>query len=136
MPRAAFTIATKNAPDVARRLRAFDTRTRAAIKTLIGETAAKQFQRTYDLCPKRTFFMADHIKVEFSRGGYRYTVGWKESDFVNAGKPFYPLWQEFGFRHYRTGRFIQNASLFPARNAVLRDFQRQLASILRRSAGR
>ena len=54
------------------------------MKATIGEYAAKQTAMAIDLCPKDTFFMADHIRVEFSRGGYSYQIGWRRAESPGA----------------------------------------------------
>lgn len=132
MPRAPITLDVKNVDPVVRRLRAYSEETRAAIKDLVGETAAEQYQRTYDLCPKDTYFMADHIVTQFTRQGYGYQMGWREADFRGAQLPFYALFQELGFRHWISGRFIQNPSLRPAWAEISPRFQRALAALLRK----
>ena len=48
--------------------------------------------------------------------------------------PFYPWWQELGFRHYLTGQFIQNPCIVPARNATRPKFEAALARVLRQAA--
>ena len=88
----------------------------------------------YDLCPKDTYFMADHIRVEFSKGGYAYYIGWKRKDFTGAGKPGYFLYQELGFRHWRSGQFIQNPCLMPTRAVMRPRFERALARVIRGAA--
>ena len=126
-----FTLSTRNQQRIILQLRRFAPEVRKGIRAVIGEYAAKEYQLAYDLCPKDTFFMANHLRVEFSRGGYAYELGWRESDFTSAGKPFYALHQEFGYRHYRSNRFIQNPSLFPARNATRPKFLRALERNIR-----
>ncbi len=76
-----------------------------AILHAVGEAASKIAQRTIDLCPKRTFFMSQNVRTDFSLHGYAFTVGWWATDFLgsvdNAGRQrsFYPLFVEFGTRH-------------------------------------
>lgn len=129
-----LTLRVVNAPTVARRLRSYDEAVRSDIRTLVASTADEQHARTYDLCPKDTFRMAESIRTEFSAGGYAYSMGWRESDFTGAGLAFYPLFQELGFRHWRSGKFIQNPSLFPAWREVQPRFERELKRILQRQA--
>jgi hypothetical protein len=132
-----FTLSTRNQQRVVHQLRAFAPKVRKVIRDTVGEYAAREYQLAYDLCPKDTFFMADHLRIEFSRGGFAYELGWRERDFTAAGREFYPIFQEFGYRHWRSGRFIQNPSLFPARNAtrpkVLRALERNIRQAVRRS---
>lgn len=78
---------------------------RAAILKVVGESAARIHQRTVDLCPKRTFYMAEHVRTDFSEGGFIFETGWDASDFLGTvderGQPrsFYPFFVEFGTRH-------------------------------------
>ena len=132
-----LTLSTRNRAGVVANLAGAGTRAQRAIRALVGETAAKEHQRAFDLCPKRTGRMAEQLRVEFSEGGYAYELGWHASDFPGA---FYPLYQELGFRHAHTGQFIQNPCLFPARDEIRPEFRRALAerlsAALRRSAKR
>ena len=131
-----FTLSTRNQQRVVQQLRRFAPEVRKVIKDTAGEYAAKEYSLAYDLCPKDTFFMADHLRLSFSRGGYAYELGWDESDFAAAGRSFYPVFQEFGYRHWRSGRFIQNPSLFPARNTMRPRFLRALARNIRQATRR
>ena len=128
-----FSLSIGNRQKVVRQLRAFTPKARTAIKATIGEYAAKEYQMAYDLCPKDTFFMADHIRVAFSRGGYAYRIGWQRRDFEAAGKPGYYFWQEFGFRHHITGQFIQNPCLQPTRRVMGPRFQKALERTIARA---
>jgi hypothetical protein len=133
---AALTLSVRNAPRVSRELRSFRNDVVAEIRALVGETAARQHQRTYDLCPKDTYRMANAIRVNFAPDGLSYEMGWYEGDFVGRGLAFYPLFQELGFRHAGSGRFIQNASLRPAWREIQPEFNRQLRAVIRRAANR
>lgn len=53
---------------------------------------------TRALAPVRTGFMRDHVAYRLTRSGLGYEVGWYERDFIGAGLPFYPPFQEFGTR--------------------------------------
>ena len=124
----------KNVDPVIRRLRAYPPAARKGIRAVIGEYAAKEYQMAYDLCPKDTFFMADHIRVEFSPGGYAYYLGWRRRDFTAAGKSFYALYQELSFRHWLSGKIIHNPCLQPTRAVMRPRFERDLARALREAA--
>jgi hypothetical protein len=82
-------------------------RARQAILDAIGESAARIYQRTVDLCPKDTFYMSEHVRTDFSAGGFIAENGWDARDFIGTqdahGKPraFYPFYVEFGTRHMR-----------------------------------
>ena len=46
--------------------------------------------------PVDTTFMQQHVKTWYSEDKLVFEVGWDVMDFVSAGKPFYPFFQEFG----------------------------------------
>jgi HK97 gp10 family phage protein len=78
---------------------------REAILRVVGESAARLHQRTVDLAPKRSGYMAEHVRTDFSRSGLSFETGWDASDFLGTidehgrERPFYPLYVEFGTRH-------------------------------------
>lgn len=82
-------------------------RAKKEIRRVVGESAIRVQVRTIDLCPKDTFFMSEHVRADFSPGGYKYTVGWDANDFVGTEdengrpRPFYPPYVEFGTRKMR-----------------------------------
>ena len=121
-----FSLSTRSRERVILQLRKFTPQVRKVIKDTIGEYGAREYQLAYDLCPKDTFFMANALGIEFSKGGYSYRIGWKRSDFTAAGKPGYFLYQELGFRHHITGQFIQNPCIVPARFQTQPRFLRAL----------
>lgn len=123
-----LTLGVRNAPRVALQLRAFSKSAREGIRDVVGEYGAKQHARTYDLCPKDTFFMADHIRTVFSKGGYHYQTGWYEREFRAAGRAFYPPFQEYGTRFMSA-----QPCLFPARDEILPRFNRALAAAIRKA---
>lgn len=103
-----------------------------AILDAVGTAAAKIHTRTVDLCPKDTFFMSEHVRTDFSPGGYTFTTGWQATDFIGTtdatGKPrsFYPFFVEFGTRRMRA-----RPSLSIAYAEELPRFQRSLAAAMR-----
>lgn len=82
-------------------------RAKKEMKREVGESAARLQTRTIDLCPKRTFYMSEHVRADFSAGGYTYSVGWLATDFIGTRdakgnrRAFYPPFVEFGTRHMR-----------------------------------
>ena len=80
-------------------------RARQAILDAVGESAARLEQRTIDLCPKLSGYMAEHVRTDFSNKGFIFETGWDAQDFLGTtdaeDKPraFYPFYVEFGTRH-------------------------------------
>jgi len=68
----------------------------------------------YQLAPVDQDFMRQQIKVAMSPNGLTFEVGYEDKDFLEAGLPPYYWWQELGFTHYLSGRFIRNEHLAPA----------------------
>lgn len=108
-----------------------------AIRDAVGEAASKIHSRTIDLCPKDTFFMSEHVRTDFSPGGYAFTTGWQASDFIGTtdakGRPrsFYPFFVEFGTRNMRA-----HPSLSIAYQEELPRFQRNLAAAMKNAYDR
>ena len=77
---------------------------RQAILDAVGESAARLEQRTIDLCPKRSFYMSEHVRTDFSDKGFVFETGWDARDFEGTtdenGRPrsFYPVFVELGTR--------------------------------------
>lgn len=80
---------------------------RAEILKAVGESASRMYQRTYDLAPKKTFFMVEHLRTDFSKGGFTFETGWVATDFLGTtdekgnSRAFYPPFVELGTRHMR-----------------------------------
>lgn len=106
------------------------------VLALVGDTAARIHQRTVDLCPKKTFYMSEHVRTDFSDGGYTVETGWDAGDFLGTtdaqghARSFYPFYVEFGTRHMRA-----QPSLSLAYREQTADFSARLSDILRRHVG-
>lgn len=100
-------------------------------RELVRETAADIRTLAEMLAPKRTGFMADHLKEFFTPSGLGFEVGWDASDFISAGFAFYPVFQELGTR-------VMDAqpSIGPAAADRLPVFQERMADLIRASITR
>lgn len=78
-----------------------------------------------------TGFMHDHVRVEYTPGGYAFEGGWNANDFDAAGLPFYPPFVEFG-----TSRHMAQPSIEPAYYEVARRLETDLADSVARSLAR
>lgn len=100
-------VSVRNADGLIANLQQVYSRVRREIKVVVGDSASRIEQRTIDLCPKRSFYMSEHVRTKFSKTGYTYTVGWTADDFIGTtdatGQPrsFYPFFIEFGTRRMR-----------------------------------
>lgn len=106
-------------------------RAKTTVRETVRDVSVWQQQRTFDLCPKDTEFMANHIFLAFDDDEFGYTLGWRASDFADADLPPYYFWQELGFRHHLSGKFIRNPSLQPAHLEAADRLRRELPIAIR-----
>lgn len=129
-----FTLSTRQRGALAANFAARSARVQRNVRALVKDTGEAMHARAVALCPVDTGFMQAHLGLRFSPDALVFEVGWQASDFTSAGLAFYPLFQEFGFRHYITGKFIQNPCLFPARDAIVPGFKSALRAALKGAA--
>lgn len=101
------------------------------VRELVADTGGREYQRAYDLAPKRTGYMASKLRLEFTPEQYGYDLGYHAEDFEPFGLRFYPVDQEFG-----TSKMAAQPSLFPARAETRPEFQRDLSALLRNAKRR
>ena len=76
-----------------------------------------------------TGFMMDKLRLDFTESRLAHEVGWRESDFTSAGRPWYPPYVVFG-----TTRMAPRDPIFGARDEELPRFRAELADVLREAA--
>ena len=129
-----MTVGTRGLSALAANFQARDARAQRRSREIVARYAEKQFRLTRELAPVDTGFLRAHIRKRVSDDGLAYEIGVREDDFADAGKPFYPLYLEFGTRFMSARPFI-----FPARETIAPQFRRAItaelsAAIRRRSA--
>ncbi len=122
----AFTLSTRNKAGVIANLFSAQKRSVSAIKRTVRGAGFAEYSIAYGLVPVDTGFMQDHLTLEFSPSELGYELGWKQDDFTAAGLSFYPPHLEFG-----TSKMAAQPSLFPARDTVRPEFQRNLRRDIR-----
>lgn len=120
-----MTVGTRGLAGLAANFQAADARTQRRSREVVAKYAERQFRLTRELAPVDTGFLRSHIRKRISDDGLAYEVGVREDDFDDAGKPFYPVYLEFGTRFMAARPFI-----FPARDKVYPEFKRALRSEL------
>jgi HK97 gp10 family phage protein len=126
-----MTVGTRNARALAANFAAADQRVQKSARQIVARYAEKQFRLTRELAPVDTGFLRAHIRKRISDDGLAYEVGVREDDFEGAGKPFYPLYLEFGTRFMAARPFV-----FPARDAIAPEFRRALRAELSKAIRR
>jgi HK97 gp10 family phage protein len=101
------------------------------IRVVVARAAEDTVSLAFLLCPKRTQFMADHIKAWFTTSGLGFEVGWDATDFIEAGFAFYPYFVEFGTRF-----MAAQPTLGPAWRDVAPRFHADLSRALQRAVRR
>lgn len=98
-------VSVVNVDGLTARLERGGKKARQAILDAVGESAARLESRTIDLAPKLSGYMAEHVRTDFSKGGFIFETGWDATDFEGTtdanGHPrsFYPFFVEFGTKH-------------------------------------
>lgn len=107
----------------------------AEIKYTNIRTANDMRELTHQLCPKDTWFMAEHIRVEHTPDYRAFEVYWDPEDFEAEGLEFYPPFVEFG-----TSKQRAQPSLGPAYDALSphysADISRNIKKALRAASAR
>lgn len=116
---------------VARTVRKLEKTIKNRIRVVVADYGEKIYQRTYDLAPKKTYFMVDHLHLDFTQDGFNFTVGWRASDFEAEGFDFYPLFQELG-----TITAAAQPSLGPASRMYTAHFRKAVATAMKKAARR
>lgn len=110
-----------------------------AQKRRILETSIREGEATFDLAQalanRDTSYMADHMRLDFTRGGFNWTVGFRREDFVgqtnsNASPPrliteFYPIFVLEGSR-FQAGNDFLRAALELRRSKILGAYRQAL----------
>jgi len=112
-------------------VKAFDAAVQREVKTAVRRGAEETVDLAQQLAPYDKGFMHDHIRAEFSEGGYTYRVGLYAEDFAAAGLPFYPVFVEHG-----TSVSPAQPFLFPAYEAIRPNVEQDVGDALRRSIAR
>lgn len=100
-------------------------------RKLVGEMGLFTKELTQFFCPVDTWFMHDHVRLEFTGDRLGYEVGWLDADFAEAGLPFYPIYQEFG-----TSKMRAQPSLFPAYREAEASFRPAVRDLMRHALAR
>lgn len=100
-------------------------------RALVEETAKDTRDLAYLIAPKRTHFLADHIKYWLTQSGLGFEVGWDATDFAEAGLDFYPVYVEFGTRFMEA-----QPSVGPAWDHNSPIFREKLATMMRQAIDR
>jgi hypothetical protein len=69
-----------------------------AMQQAMQVMGAETYEIAYALTPKDTWFMADHLRLDFSPNYQVFELGWSADDFFDADLPFYPPYVVFGTR--------------------------------------
>lgn len=101
------------------------------IKAAVRQSAEDTLALAIMLCPKRTGFMSENIKVRYTASELAFEVGWEAADFYEAGFAFYPFFVEFGTRFMSA-----QPSLGPAWEHERSAFEQNVAQAIRSSIAR
>lgn len=130
-----FDVTVKNRKGMVANFMKADSQARNATVGSVQKFGEDVRQLTYQLAPKDTWFMANHVEDRYSPAGTVVTVGWWAEDFVSQGLNFYPPFVEYG-----TTSSPAQPSLGPAYEALspffTRDIAREMKNAFRRAAGR
>lgn len=126
-----MTLSTRQVKGVVANLFARDAQARKDLRRITTESGFRTFAVAAALCPFDTGFMQEHLRLRYSEGGFAFEVGWDEADFLAAGLPFYPIYQEFG-----TVKMAAQPSLFPAWQRERPRYERNIQRAVQRAMTR
>ncbi len=93
-----FKIGSPNLKAVTAKLARYQVQVVEQGKQAIVRSAERTYQTTLSGAPRRTGFMADHLRLNIRDDQLAYSVGFHADDFKSAGKDFYPIFSLFGAR--------------------------------------
>lgn len=120
-----LTLSTGNLSGIAARFQAGEKAVTRNVRRVVRKTGEAAYSTAYADAPKDTTFMANALRLDFTKDGLAYELGFKESDFERAGLPFYPVYVIFGTRFMPARDF-----LFPANKEARREFRADLRAAL------
>lgn len=127
---AGVTLKTRNGAQVQGMLRRYGQQAVVRAKAVVEGSRDRMYATAQQLCPRDTGFMAHEMRSPISADGLSYEVGFHEEDFSAAGKPFYPIFTEFGTRFAAA-----QPCIFPAAAQERPRFRRALKEALSPSRG-
>ncbi len=106
-------------------------------KQRVREVAEREGDETYaiafSLANRDTGYMADQLRLEFTRGGFNWAVGFRSEDFIGQVNPvtqqeitaFYPVFVILGTRFYAGNDFL-TAALRGRRELIRQSYARAI----------
>lgn len=131
-----LTLSVRSRQGLAANFRAYDAAFQVGSRRAIRENGEFCRELAQLLCPRRTNFMANHIRTEYSADGLSYRTGWREKDFAEAGFAPYFIFVVKGTRYMAAQDPLTPA--FREAEAQLREDLRELRreSVRRANGGR
>ena len=123
-----LTASVSNRSALVANLYARNERLQADMRDAVQRFGADWHQLAFELAPKDTQFMADHLREDYSEGGLRFTGGYHEEDFTSRGFFPYYLVQELGSINQPAQPHVG-----PAYRALLPHFQEDVRNIIRQA---
>jgi hypothetical protein len=87
------------------------------------KSAVRVHQDAYRRAPVDEDVMRQLIRLQVSKAGLAFEVGYYDADFAAIGQENYGAFQELGFHHYGSGDFIRNPHIEPAFHAEDRAYR-------------
>jgi len=122
-------LSVRNTQAMVANFRAFDETLQTEVRSVVQESGEFTKGLARFFAPVDTGFLRDHLNVEYGEQGYSFEVGWRETEFIQAGLAFYPVFTEFGTRFAPA-----QPCLFPAYAEAKPMFVADLVDAVRRSA--
>lgn len=126
-----FELGVRNLQGLAANFHRADDEIQAGALALVRETAEDVVDLAYLIAPKRTHFLAEHIKYWLTKSGLGFEAGWRAEDFYEAGLDFYPFYVEFGTRF-----MAAQPSVGPAWDHNRPMFEEKMGRLMRDAIGR
>lgn len=103
----------RNLDGLKAKLRATTTAKKQRLREAVVSEADKTLVATLDACPVDSGFMRANVRLEFTREGYNWAIGFRAEDFIGQENPkgvtitaFYPVFVIKGTRHMAGNDFL------------------------------
>jgi hypothetical protein len=112
-----LTVNVRNVDGAKARVRATTQRKKQNLLRQSVKEAEATFDLAQALCPRDTEYMANHMRLDFTREGFNWVIGFRREDFVGQTNPvtgltitdFYPLFVVEGTRFQAGNDFLRAA---------------------------
>lgn len=128
------TMLVRNTDGLKAKLKARHREQKQAVLAVAEREGNETYAIAHSLANRDTGYMADHLRLTFTRGGFNWNVGFRAEDFVGQVNPvtgqeitaFYPVFVILGTRFYAGNDFL-TAAMRSRREMIRQSYARAIA---------